>query len=91
MEIQAEYGITDTGGLVILRSACESFDRCQAAKALLDKDGPVFVDRYGQPRVHPAAAVERDNRAAMLSAIKALNLDVVTPRDGPGRPGRVTG
>ena len=42
-----------------------------------------------QPRAHPLLAVERDSRAQMLAAMKALNLDLEPPRDGPGRPGGV--
>ena len=44
-------------------------------------------DRYGQLKAHPAVNIERDARAAMLAALKAMNLDVEPLRDRPGRPG----
>jgi P27 family predicted phage terminase small subunit len=81
-----EYGLADVAGLAILTAGLESFDRAAAAKALLDRDGPTVTDRWGQQKVHPAAGVERDNRAAFLMALKQLNLDIEPLRDGVGRP-----
>jgi P27 family predicted phage terminase small subunit len=86
-DLTGEYVIVDAAGLAILTAGLEAYDRAQGAKSLLDKDGPVFRDRYGQPRVHPAASVERDNRAAFLSALKQLNLDLIPANPRPGRPG----
>jgi len=82
-----EYALDDVAALAILTAGLEAFDRAAAAKALLDADGPVVTDRWGQKKTHPAASVERDNRAAWMSALKQLNLDVEPLRDGPGRPG----
>ena len=84
--IREDYGIDDPAGLSILTTGLESFDRAAEAKSILDREGPVVMDRWGQRKVHPAAAVERDSRAAYLSAIKALNLDTATTDRGPGRP-----
>ena len=89
-DLTREFFISDAAGLAILTAGLEAFDRAQSAKVLLDEAGPVFSDRYGQPRVHPAAAVERDNRAAFLSALKQLNLDAIPAEAGPGRPGKTT-
>jgi P27 family predicted phage terminase small subunit len=82
-----EYGIEDTAGLKILRVSCEAFDRAQSARREIDKDGMAVHDRWGQTKVHPLLAIERDSRAAFLSGIKALNLDLEPLRDKPGRPG----
>jgi hypothetical protein len=84
--IVKDYGIDCPAALSILTSALESHDRASEAKAILDREGPVVTDRWGQRKVHPAAAVERDSRAAYLSAIKALNLDLAVSDRGPGRP-----
>lgn len=86
-DILREYSITDPAGLSILRAGLESFDRASTAKRLLDVEGAVVRDRWGQSKVHPAAGVDRDSRAAWLSALKQLNLDLEPLRDGPGRPG----
>ena len=82
-----EYEIADQGGYLLLETAMRRFDRAEAARKLLDHDGPVIADRWGQMKPHPAAAIERDALTGMLAALKALNLDVEPLRDGPGRPG----
>jgi phage terminase small subunit len=64
----------------------ESFDRMRAAQASIEQDGATAPDRFGQVKAHPLLSVERDARAAMLAALKAMNLDVEPLRDGPGRP-----
>jgi len=80
--------ISDPAGLSILRAVLESFDRAATAKRLLDVEGAVVRDRWGQSKVHPAVGVERDSRAAWLSALKQLYLDIEPLRDGPGRSTR---
>jgi P27 family predicted phage terminase small subunit len=84
--IQDEYRITDPGGLLILRSALEAFDRMREAQEILSTEGVTTTDRFGQPKAHPMTTVERDSRAAMLGALKQLNLDLEPLRDSPGRP-----
>jgi P27 family predicted phage terminase small subunit len=79
-----EYAITDVAGLKVLRVALEAFDRCQKARDTIDGTGLLLKDRFGQPKANPLLAIERDNRAAFLAGIKALNLDI----EPLGRPGR---
>jgi hypothetical protein len=83
--IREEYGITDPGGLALLRTAAEAADRIASCRRQLDEQGEVLTIR-GVPRAHPAAAIERDSRAALVRAIRYLNLDVEPLRDRPGRP-----
>ena len=85
-EILTEYLIDDSAGLKILRVALESFDRCQAARQAIDRDGMVIQDKYGQKKCHVLLATERDSRAAFLAGLKALNLDLEPLKNGPGRP-----
>jgi len=82
-----EYGIEDVAGLKILRVALESFDRAQAAREAIDKDGMTVIDKNLQLKPHPLLPIERDSRAAFLAGIKALSLDLEPLRDKPGRPG----
>jgi P27 family predicted phage terminase small subunit len=82
-----EYSISDPAGELLLETALRAFDRAEQARRLLNKDGCCTVDSKGRPKAHPAASVERDSRAGMLQALKALNLDVEPLRDRPGRPG----
>jgi P27 family predicted phage terminase small subunit len=85
-EILSEYDIDDAAGIRILRVAMEAFDRAQAAREKIDLEGMSITDKFGQIKPHPLLPIERDSRAAFLSGLKALNLDIEPLRDGPGRP-----
>ncbi|MBA4389980.1 MAG: hypothetical protein C0399_03480 [Syntrophus sp. (in: bacteria)] len=84
--ILSEYSIEDAAGLHILRVALEAFDRAQAARELIDKDGLTITDKFNQVKPHPLLPTERDSRAAFLAGLKALSLDIEPLRDKPGRP-----
>jgi hypothetical protein len=88
VKLTDEYGIDDQAGLLILETAMRAMDRMTMAAALIDKHGAVVVDKFQQLKANPACAVERDSRAAMMGALKSLNLDL-EPLGKPGRqPGR---
>lgn len=59
----------------ILTLAGEAFDRAVEAREALAEHGPYFTDRFGQPKAHPALAVERDSRLAFARLLRELNLD----------------
>jgi P27 family predicted phage terminase small subunit len=84
--ITTEYAVDDEAGLLLLETALQAFDRLRQAQALIAEYGAVTKDRWGQLRPNPACTIERDSRAAMLAALKALNLDLEPLRDKPGRP-----
>lgn len=73
--LMQEYQDWTPDDLLVLESALQSYDRWQQAKGEIDRDGLTGTDRFGQPRLHPACAVERDSRAAMLRALAALGLE----------------
>lgn len=83
--ITLEHSLEPTG-LKILQVALEAYDRAQAARKLIDREGMTFLDRFGQQKPHSLLATERDNRAAFLSGIKALDLGVDETSQRPGRP-----
>ncbi|MBA2883066.1 P27 family predicted phage terminase small subunit [Desulfosalsimonas propionicica] len=86
-KLQAEYDIADEAGRLLLQTALESFDRMRECQGAIKKDGQVVKDRFGQDKPHPLLSAERDARAQLMQALKALNLDLeVTPHPGPGRP-----
>lgn len=85
-EILSEYSIDDAAGLRILRVSLEAFDRAQAARASIDKEGMTVRDKFNQLKPHPLLPIERDSRASFLAGLKALNLDLEPLRDRPGRP-----
>ena len=82
-----EYSIKDTGGLQILEQALSAYDRAAEAKAILDRDGIVCVDKARQTIAHPCVVIEKNSRAQYLAALKALGLNVIKKRPRPGRPG----
>ena len=71
----SEYRISDSAGLLLLEQGLRSFDRAESARRLLDKEGSVLQDRFGQPRQHPACQVERDSRAALVKTLSVLGID----------------
>jgi phage terminase small subunit len=85
-ELQAEYGIEDSGGLSILLLHVQALMTAASAQKILDREGLTIVDRFGVARSHPACTVLRDARSQMLSTLRALNLDVIPNRERAGRP-----
>ena len=41
------------------------------------RDGQTVEDRFGQAKPHPLLAAERDARAQMLAALRALDLELL--------------
>jgi hypothetical protein len=77
--------VDDSAGLLLLETAMRCFDRAEEARRLVDAQGAVLKDRFGQSVPHPALKAERDARGQMMSALKSLNLDVAPVRP-PHRP-----
>lgn len=76
--------------LKILEAACGAWDRAEQARALLAKEGLTITDRFKQPKVHPAALIERDNKTLFARLVRELGLDVEgSPADN--RPPRTGG
>lgn len=84
-QVVAEFDIQDAAGLALLLTACEALDRMAAARRVIEAEGEVIKDRYGQSKVHPACALEKDSRNGFLAAMRALHLEIGPPRP-VGRP-----
>ncbi|GEN22175.1 hypothetical protein HCU01_01240 [Halomonas cupida] len=84
--LATDYDITDEAGLALLRSVAESRTLIDECQKVISAEGITYLDRYGQPKPHPLLAVSRDARGQMMSALKALNLDLEPLRDAAGRP-----
>lgn len=69
----ASHTVIDPNQFALLRAACESFDRANEAREILAREGLTVTDRFGQQKAHPCAAVERDAKASMIAAFRALN------------------
>jgi phage terminase small subunit len=75
----------------LLTLAAEAWDAGQRAREQLAAEGSTYVDRYGAPHPHPAAAIERDSRVSFARMIRELDLDAAPPADPrPPRRGRVS-
>jgi phage terminase small subunit len=56
----------------LLQLAAEAFDRAQEARAVLDRRGAVYSDRFEQPKARPEAAIERDARRDFAAIVRQL-------------------
>lgn len=75
-EIIMDYQIDDGAGRALLLQAAEALQRCNEAREIIKKDGGAVIrDRFGQPKPHPAVAIERDSRQQVIAALRALNLN----------------
>lgn len=76
--VLAEYAL-EPHHVRLLTLAAEAWDRCCAARQILDRDGLTYLDRFDAPRARPEIAIERDSRIAFARLIRELGLDVSEP------------
>lgn len=79
-DITAANRFEDPASTAMLRTALEAHQRARRCREQVDRDGEAVKDRWDQLKPHPLLAAERDARAAFLSAMKALNLDLGVTR-----------
>jgi P27 family predicted phage terminase small subunit len=72
--VRNQYHVDDAPGLQLLQALCEARDRADQAREVIRSEGLTTTDRFGQSRAHPAVAIERDARAQVIAAIRALRL-----------------
>jgi P27 family predicted phage terminase small subunit len=80
-DLVSQYRISDGAGLALVTAAAESLDRIRQAQAAIRQHGALVTDRHGVLKQNPACILERDARTGMLSALRALNLDLEPLRD----------
>jgi phage terminase small subunit len=76
--------------LLLLEGACRSWDLARRARAVLDRDGLTYLDRWKQPRVRAEVAVEHQAKIAFARLLRELSLDVSAP-DASRPPGLYNG
>jgi hypothetical protein len=76
--IQRQYQISDSGGLAMLKLACESLDRAHSCREQIDEDGEVVRSRTGI-RDHPLLKHETAARSFTVRTLLRLGLDVEPP------------
>lgn len=82
--IVRDYEIDEAAELILV-STLEARDRREEARWEIEKNGAVFNDRFGQPKVSPWHSIERDQTLLMQRGFRLLGFDQ-EPR-GDGRPG----
>lgn len=83
--INAEYDISDAGGVALLKQICRAQDRVEQLAAQIEIDGPVVYIK-GTPRAHPALRDELASRAFITRNIARLGLNVEAVKPSVGRP-----
>jgi len=68
----------DAHHLKILEAAADSWDRMVQARETLQREGLTVTTKHGTKK-HPAADIERDNKALFARLIRELDLDEPTP------------
>jgi phage terminase small subunit len=74
-----DSSLMDPQAELMLNTMLEAFDRMREAQRILAKDGPILEEKTAagniHHRPHPALAIERDSRAGMIRAWRALGYD----------------
>jgi P27 family predicted phage terminase small subunit len=81
--ILEQFTFEDEASLAILDTGLESFDLFHQAQEQVDREGLTVMGDRGQIKAHPLLSVIRDQRAAFLSALKMLRLDVSAEEKKP--------
>ena len=74
----------------LLTLACEAFDAAQDARMVLQSEGKVFLDRFGQPKPRPEVNIQRDSAISFARLLRELDLDVNVPTDRARPPALVS-
>jgi hypothetical protein len=72
--VRRDFTLTDAAALALLQVAAEARDRAGSARERIDADGPLLLDRFGKVKPHPLLGIERDSRAAVVAALRALGV-----------------
>jgi phage terminase small subunit len=85
LELQRAYGIRDPAGLLLLETACKSFDDWSTARRVLEEEGLLVPDKRGGKKLNPAQRQAKDSHSAMMQSLRLLHFDV-QPVLPVGRP-----
>jgi hypothetical protein len=62
--------------MTLLRQAVRVADRCEDLQAIVEVEGPMISDRFGQPRTHPAVIELRNQQALLAKLCVALRMPI---------------
>ena len=60
---------------LLLEEAARAWDRTREARKILDAEGLMATDRFGQRTQHPLVIAERQSRQQWAALLKQLDLD----------------
>ena len=83
--IQAEYDVSDSGGIELLAQACAGADLAARLQEEIDRDGTVLRSR-GSVRTNPAVKDLLGTRAFIVRTVSRLGLNYEPLRTSGGRP-----
>jgi phage terminase small subunit len=66
----------DEQAAMILTAALEALDRRNEARQEIARGGAVVKDRFGQQKVSPWCAIERDSALSLYRAFRLLGMDL---------------
>ena len=61
--------------VLLVKLACEAYDRAQAARKVLDEQGMTYVDKAGQPKPRPECTIEHNARLDFSKLLRDAGLD----------------
>jgi phage terminase small subunit len=67
----------------VLTMAGEAWDRKEAAREAIVKEGLTYVDRFGSPKPRPEVAIQRDAEIVFARLLRELKLDIDPPDSRP--------
>ena len=85
VQVVAKYAF-ESHELALVTAAAEMLDRAAAARELVELEGLVVQDRFGQIAAHPAAALERQALNSFRLLARELALDSPVPDSRPPLP-----
>jgi hypothetical protein len=88
--VQAEYDVTDAGGIEMLAQACAGVDIATKLQEEIERDGAVIRVR-GSVRAHPAVKDLIATRAFIVRTLIKLGLNFEPVKSSAGRPGAEIG
>ena len=78
-ETAQQFGLDDAPSLVLLGNACRALDRLRLAEAIVKKEGSVYLDRFNQPKAHPAAARVDAENLTLQRSLRELGISLSPP------------
>lgn len=73
--LNREHVFDDAASLALLRVSLEAHQRSRECRESIAIHGQMLTDKFGQQKINPLIAAERDARAAFMQGLKLLKLE----------------